>query len=80
MIVSFITGALATFGLFLFCLIIVVGIKTVYYTLKRGFIKKQPSTPPPQAPQKSAPKPKRAVRTIEIDPDLADRIYFKKSS
>ena len=81
MIVSFITGALTTFGLFLFCLIIVVGIKTVYYTLKRGFIKKQPYNTPTQAPtQKSVVKPKRTVRTIEIDPDLADRIYFKKSS
>lgn len=80
MIISFTIGALWTCALFVFCLIIVVGIKTVYYTLKKSLTKKRVIQAPPPPPQKVAPKPRRAVRTIEIDPDLADRIYFKKSS
>ena len=81
MIVSFITGAIATGMLFLISLIIVVGIKTLYYTAKARFFKKTPSTSQPeQAKKQQIKRQPKTVRTIEIDPDLADKIYFKKSS
>ena len=78
MIVSFIVGAFTTAGLFILCLIIVVGIKSVYYTLTKRFSKKTP-VPAPEKPKSVTPKKRKSVRTIEIDPDLADRIYFRKS-
>ena len=33
-----------------------------------------------QKPVQKSSKQKRKIHTIQIDPDLADRIYFKKSS
>ena len=35
--------------------------------------------PAPEKPKSVTPKKRKSVRTIEIDPDLADRIYFRKS-
>ena len=78
MILSITAGVFATATLFIISLLLVVGIKSVYYTLKGYFVKKQPPEPEIKPrPEKRKPK---TVRTIEIDPDIADRIYFKKSS
>ena len=79
MIISFVAGAFATLSLFIISLILVVGIKSVYYSLKGYFSKKQPQSEPEIKPHSEKRKP-RTVRTIEIDPNIADRIYFKKSS
>ena len=78
MIISFIVGAFTTATLFIISLLLVLGIKRVYYTLKGYFAKKQP--PPPEIKPHSEKRKPKTVRTIEIDPDIADRIYFKKSS
>jgi hypothetical protein len=79
MILSFMLGAFATLSLFIISLLLVVGIKSVYYSLKGYFSKKQPQLEPEikSNPEKRKPK---TIRTIEIDPNIADRIYFKKSS
>ena len=79
MIISFIVGAFTTATLFIISLLLVVGIKSVYYSLKGYFGKKQPQNITEDKPQPQKRKPK-TIRTIEIDPNLADRIYFKKSS
>ena len=84
MIASFILGFFTTGMVFVISVIIVVGVKTTYLTILKFFskyIKKQP--PPPVENEKPPVKTKRqrkTTHTIEIDPDLADRIYFKKSS
>ncbi len=64
---------------FIISLILVVGIKSLYYTLKISSHKRQPPKEVEKTTEIKKRKPK-TVRTIEIDPDLADRIYFKKSS
>ena len=63
---------------FVISLILVVGIKSLYYTIRPNSYKKQPSEPEKTTQIKR--RTAKPVRTIEIDPDLADRIYFKKSS
>ena len=86
---SFILGFLSTSMLFLLCLFFVAGIKAAYLALTRQ--PEKPFATPKAEPQ--GPKPKRhhrkkqpveptpqAVRSIEIDPNIVDRIYVKKIS
>ena len=83
MALSFILGLLCTALCFIISLTIVLGIKWLYYTLKKLFDNKTQNTPtksdqtPPQPAKK---RQKKTTQIIEIDPDIADRIYFKKSS
>ena len=76
---SFILGLVFTCMFFVISLILVVGIKSLYYTLKISSLKKQPPKEVEKTTEVKRRKPK-TVRTIEIDPELAERIYFKKSS
>ena len=80
---SFILGLLCTALFFLISLTIVLGIKWLYYTLKKLFDNKTQNTTVEKDDSTSQPAKKRKKKTtqiIEIDPDIADRIYFKKSS
>ena len=80
---SFILGLLCTALFFIISLTIVLGIKWLYYTLKKLFDNKTQNTTVEKDDSTSQPAKKRKKKTtqiIEIDPDIADRIYFKKSS
>lgn len=79
MFLSFISGLLFTLTFFIISLVLVVGVKSVYYALKIHSYKKQAPKETEKATEIKRRKPK-TIRTIEIDPDLADRIYFRKSS
>lgn len=65
--------------LFLFCLVLVIGAKTVYIAVKNKLPSKKTTT---QEPIKKAQKRtvKKPVRNIEINPEEINRIYVKKSS
>lgn len=80
MFLSFILGLTFTGGFFILSLILVVGIKTLYYTLKNYFSKKPLPEEVEKQPVTTKKRKPKTVRTIEIDPELADRIYFRKSS
>ena len=81
--ISFALGFLCTASLFMLCLIVVLGGKTLIKNLYRLIPAK-----PVAVSQKQEPKPKpprvqkspQVVRSIEIDPSTVDRIYVKKSS
>ncbi|MBQ3046644.1 MAG: hypothetical protein IJD54_01200 [Clostridia bacterium] len=80
---AFLNGFLYTATLFLLCLVLVVGTKSVLVLIKSKLSKheevpKEKPSPNPK-PQKSAPKSTKPVRSIEINTDDVDRIYFKKS-
>lgn len=80
MITSLIKGLFSLALLFVFSFVCVVGFKVTYNHFKH-FSKKNTLAKPPQKVVEAKPKSKRQnVRTIEIDTDLADKIYFKKSS
>ena len=83
MLIQFISGLFATLFLFLVSLGLVVSIKVLLNWIKT-FAKKDISSPKDtqntQKPVQKSSKQKRKIHTIQIDPDLADRIYFKKSS
>lgn len=72
---SFLTGLLYTGGLFLICLFAVVGAKVVLTTLFSPKAQEKPVQDKPEPPKE---KPK--VKSIEINADQVDKIYFKKSS
>lgn len=83
MFAPFILGFFTTALFFLISLIIVLGVKTIYLAIINKFNKNDNENAPVQQTQSAPIKSKRqrkTTRTIEIDPDLADRIYFKKSS
>lgn len=84
---SFLNGFIYTALLFLLCLIFTVGAKWLLLSLKSRFFKKcKPQEnevqekPKPQAQKAPSDKPKKVSRTIEINTDGVDKIYFKKSS
>jgi hypothetical protein len=85
---SFLNGFIYTALLFLFCLSFIVGVKWLFLSLKtRFFIKREPKEQPKpqentnqQTPKEQPSKPKKTARTIEINTDGVDKIYFKKSS
>ena len=81
---SFLNGFIYTALLFFLCLIFTVGTKWLYIVIKARFFTKRPA--PPEIESKKETKPpekkptKKPVRTIEINTDDVDKIYFKKSS
>lgn len=84
---SFVIGLICTTTLFILCLFLVVGAKSIYISIKRIFSEKFSTNttpqPTPAAIKKSVRKRKRKVSpitSIEIDPDKIDRIYVKKVS
>lgn len=64
-------------ALFVLCLIFVLGTKILLLKIKSFF-----APPPPEPkPVTAKPKPKRKkIRTVEIDPNEIDRVYFKKAN
>ena len=79
MFLSFISGLFFTLMFFIISLVLVVGVKSIYFAIKISSYKKQPPKEIEKPTEIKKRKPK-TVRTIEIDPELADRIYFRKSS
>ena len=83
---SFINGLIYTGLLFVLCLIFTVGAKWLFLAVKNKLsITKVEKTPPQETEEKPKPatptKPaKKPQRTIEINADAVDKIYFKKSS
>jgi hypothetical protein len=84
MLIQFFSGLFATCFLFLVSLGLVVSIKVLLNWVRKTFIKNdsasQKTTQNTQKPVQKSSNQKRKIHTIQIDPDLADRIYFKKSS
>lgn len=86
MLNSFLLGLVFSLSLFAFCLILVVGAKTVINALKIRFVKPTeeplPTPKKPRKPRKKSVCNKTVVpfRSIEINPEEIDRIYVKKSS
>ena len=86
MLNSFLLGLVFSLLLFAFCLILVVGAKTVINALKIRFVKPTeeplPTPKKPRKPRKKSVRNKTVVpfRSIEINPEEIDRIYVKKSS
>lgn len=78
---SFLTGLFFTALLFSICVIIVVGIKAVYNFIV-SILPERKSVEPPkeQAPQSPKEQPPKKSRSIEINADEIDKIFFKKSS
>ena len=76
---SIFLGLASTTLLFALSTVLVVGIKVCLLTLKKLRSKRMPMPPPVQV-DTAKKRRTRTVRTIEIDPELAERIYFKKSS
>ena len=68
-------GFICLLLLFLTCIIIVLGVRSVLSILKKP-------TPKPTAkkPKRKTinPKPIKSIRTIQIDPDEIDKIYVGK--
>ena len=77
---SFFLGFLFTAGLFLFCFLTVAGAKTLIGIINRFFPKKAKQIEVQTTPPKKPKSPPQAVKSIEIDPSLVDKIYVKKSS
>lgn len=77
MLYSFFSGFLCTAVLFLLCCVVVVGTKSFLVYLKNYFEKPQQVVKP--SPPIKRERPKRN-KSIEIDADKVDKIYFKKSS
>jgi hypothetical protein len=64
-------------ALFVLCLIFVVGAKLLFLQIK-SFL--APKLPVP-SPIVEKPKQKRKkIRTVEIDPNEIDRVFFKKAN
>lgn len=88
LLTGFITDFLATFCLFILCIIAVLGTKYFIILIKEYLPKNKISIPKkskkPLQPQKKVAKANsnevKPIRSIEIDPTQVDRIYVKKSS
>ncbi|MBQ7339768.1 MAG: hypothetical protein IJW43_02805 [Clostridia bacterium] len=63
---------------FLFCLVVVVGIKSVIFFIKSK-LKEKFSPPKKEMDKKEKSAPKKS-RTLEINAQDVDKIYFRKSS
>ena len=79
MFTSFIIGLASTLLLFGLSSVIVVGVKVCLISVKKLTSKSKPIPTPTQV-ETSKKRRSKPVKTIEIDTELADRIYFKKSS
>ena len=83
---SVVLGLLCTFGLFMFSLVTVVGVKAIFYSVLDSIIKPKPQQEPKKAERKKRPTQKKQpstskpIRSIEIDPEQIDKIFVKKSS
>lgn len=78
---SYVSAPLILAAMFVLCLLLSAGLRTIYITVKSFFLNKtakKPPAPPPKQP-KPAAKPK-TLKSIEINPDDVDRIYVRKSS
>lgn len=75
---SLFLGFISTVGFFVLSFMLVVGAKTVIFTIKKFFAKKD--APPPKIEKEPLPKKPKTVKSIEIDPALVDKIYVKKTS
>ncbi len=73
---SFILGPLILLALYALCFFLVVGVK-VSVLFFRNKLSPTKEEPPPIAKPK---KQRKTIKTIEIDSNTVDRIYFKKSS
>ena len=73
---SFILGPLVLLALYALCFFLVVGAKVSIL-----FFRNKLSPPKEEPPHVVKPKKQRkTIKTIEIDSNTVDRIYFKKSS
>ena len=73
MVNLFIQGLTVVLGLFVFCLISVIGVKWAVLTIK------ELSAPPPPPPTIKCKRKRKTIRSMEIDPNSVDRIFFKKN-
>ena len=80
MIYSFIFGPIILCLLYAFCFFLVVGVKVVIYFFKVPKNNVEKPKPTSVSPRKIPERPRKSVKSIEIDPDFIDRIYVKKSS
>ncbi len=87
--INFFLGLICTLFLFVLSVIITLGVKSLYL-MRLDLIKKQNISKPDQKPTEpkktvATKKPKtqtskKTVKSIEIDPEIVDKIYVKKSS
>ncbi len=80
---NFLLGLLCVGGLFVLCLLVVLGGKMLALSFKEKFFAKKVAPPPKPQTVKRRKKPStipKPVRSIEIDPDQVDKIYVKKIS
>lgn len=85
---SFINGFIYTALAFLLCLVFTIGFKWLYLYIKSHLkvknvnkVQQEQEKPPQKKPKPDFQKPaKKPLRTIEINTDDVDKIYFKKSS
>lgn len=80
---SFLIDLGLTVVLFIICSLIVVGAKTFYvYFLSLAHKNKNAKLQEKPKAKKSSPPKKapKSIKSIEIDPNDFDKIYFKKSS
>ena len=86
--IYFIAGLSCTLLLFVICLFLVVGAKSIFLYVKSKFLpEKQEPMPEKRQTKKSTatkrkikPKTLKPVRSIEINPDEIDKIYVKNIS
>ncbi len=82
---SFFIGILCITLLFFICAFLGIGIVITFNALKEKFFSKS-SAPSPvklnasNKPKKQRSLPKKPIKSIEINPDDFDKIYFKKTS
>ncbi len=80
---SAIFGPLFLILLFALCVVLVVGVKVVFYNLKNHFVKPvvvEQEVVKRKKPRTRNKKPKTPERSIEINPNEIDKIYVKKVS
>ena len=74
---SFILGPLVLISLYALCFFIVIVVKATILFFKNAVLPQKLDVPEKSATKKRKPK---TIKTIEIDSNTVDRIYFKKSS
>ncbi len=85
---SFFLGILIITLLFFICAFLTLGAKITYYYIISNLKEKKKIAPSkveqPPASNTQAKKPRKRtykpIRSIEINPEEVDRVYFKKSS
>ena len=73
---SFLIGLFFVLLTFLFCAVLVVGIKVFALLFKPSKEKLEDK----KGSEKAPPRKRKPIRSIEINPDQIDRIYVKKVS